>query len=47
MCIKMCACCMKREGIWCISVCMCVFVWASGVPVSDILDSSNNCIDHA
>ena len=35
MCIKVCACCMKREETWCISVCMCAFVWASGVPVGD------------
>ena len=41
-----CACCVKREEVWCISVCMCVFVWASGVPASDILDSSNDYIDY-
>ena len=25
---------------------MCVFVWASGVPASDILDGSNDYIDY-
>ena len=33
----MCACCMKRDEALCISVCMCVLVWASGQALSVVL----------